>query len=94
MFQKESCQPRKTATLLFNGNKIPLRLTNLKLLVAATFYLLVLGKKALAPCHPLQAAEYVSSVLAAGVGTQGCKVDLSKFLIIEGIFAVSTFYLL
>ena len=87
MFQKESCQPRNTSTLLFNGNKIPTRLANLKLLVAATFSLLVLGKKALTSGHPLQAVEYVASVLAAGVWTQGAKVELSKFLIMVQTFA-------
>ena len=73
--------------MLFNGNKIPTRLANLKLLVAATFSLLTLGKKALTSGHPLQAVEYVASVLAAGVWTQGAEMELSKFLIMVQTFA-------
>ena len=80
MFQKESCQPRDTSALLFNGNKIPTRLANLKLLVAATFFLLVLGKKVLTSGHPLQAAEYVGSVLATGDWTQDSKVKFRQVL--------------
>ena len=87
MFQKESCQPGDTSTLLFNGNEIPTRLANLKLLVAAAFSLVALGKKALASRHPLQAVENMGSVLAAGVWTQGAEVELSKFLIMVQTFA-------
>ena len=87
MFQKESCHPRDTSTLLLNSNKIPPRLANLKLLVAATFSLLTLGKKTLTSGHPLQAVQYVGAVLAAGVWTQGAKVELSKFLIMVQTFA-------
>ena len=87
MFQKECCQPRDTATLLFDSEKIPTRLANLKLLVAAAFSLVALGKKALTSRHPLQAVEYVGSVLAAGVWTQGAEVELSKFLVMVLTFA-------
>ena len=87
MFQKECCQPRDTTTLLFDSKKIPTRLANLKLLVAAAFSLVALGKKALTSRHPLQAVEYVGSVLAAGVWTQGAEVKLSKFLIMVQTFA-------
>ena len=80
MFQKESCQPRNTSTLFLNGKKIPPRLANLKLLVAATFSLLTLGKKALTSSHPLQAVQYVGSVLAAGDWTQDSKVKFSQVL--------------
>ena len=83
LFQKESCQPGDTSTLLLNGNKISPRLANLKLLVAATFSLLALGKKALASGHPLQAVQYVASVLAAGVCTQGGKVKFSQVLMLR-----------
>ena len=74
MFWKESCQPRYTTALLFNGNKISPRLANLKLFVAATFFLFAEGKKALASSDNLQGVEYVGPVLAAGVGTQGGNV--------------------
>ena len=80
MFQKECCQPRDTATLLFNGNKISTRLAILKLLVATIFSLLILGKKTLTSSHPLQGTEYVGSVLAAGIWTQSGKVEFSKAL--------------
>ena len=80
MFQKEGCQPRDTATLLFNGNKISTRLAHLKLLVATIFSLLILGKKSLTSSHPLQGTEYVGSVLAAGVRlrSQSGQVEFSK----------------
>ena len=80
MFQKERCQPRDTATLLFDGNKISTRLANLKLLVATIFSLLALSKKALASSHPLQSTEYVGSVLATGVRIQSGKVQSNKAL--------------
>ena len=83
MFQKECCQPRDTTALLFDSEKIPTRLANLKLLVAAAFSLVALGEKALTSRHPLQAVEYVGSVLATGVWTQSGKVEFSKVLVVQ-----------
>ena len=80
MFQKESCQPGDTATLLLNGNKISTRLANLKLLVAAIFSLLASGKKAFTSGHHLQGVENVGSVLAAGVWTHGSNMKSSQVL--------------
>ena len=80
VFQEESCQPRDTATVLFNSMKISSSLASLKFLVATTLPLLTKGKKTLTSGHNLQSAEDMGPILAAGVRVYGCDVNFSQLL--------------
>ena len=85
MFQKESCHPRDTATLLFNSEKISASLASLKFLVATTFFVLTQGKKTLTSGHNLQSAEDMGSILAAGVRVQSGEVNFGQVLRLKAL---------